>query len=68
MDNISRKNISLAGSLAFHFIVFLLIAFTGILSSRHINDDIIDISFVCGGGGGATARGSPSLSCAASGS
>lgn len=53
MGNISRKNISLAGSLAFHFIVFLLIAFTGILSSRHINDDIIDISFVCGGGGGA---------------
>lgn len=56
MDNISRKNISLAGSLAFHFMVFLLIAFTGILSSRHINDDIIDISFVCGGGGGAAAE------------
>ncbi len=51
MDSRKYRKISYLGSVFIHIIVFLIIAFTGILSSTHAKEDIVEIAFVGGGGG-----------------
>lgn len=54
MDNKKRRNISWGGSVLFHILIVLVIAFTGILHSQQLKEDIVEIAFVGGGGGGGS--------------
>lgn len=47
-----RKKLSFTGSIALHTVVFLLIAFTGVLHSEKLRDNLTEIAFIGGGGGG----------------
>lgn len=58
MDSKKRKNISWGGSVLFHILIVLVIAFTGILHSQQLKEDIVEIAFVGGGGGGGSGDGS----------
>lgn len=51
MDSKQRRNISWGGSVLFHILIVLVIAFTGILHSQQLKEDIVEIAFVGGGGG-----------------
>ena len=54
MDSKKRRNISWGGSVLFHILIVLVIAFTGILHSQQLKEDIVEIAFVGGGGGGGS--------------
>ncbi len=54
MDSKKRRNISWGGSVLFHILIVLIIAFTGILHSKQLREDIVEIAFVGGGGGGGS--------------
>lgn len=54
MDSKKRRNYGILGSFIFHILIVLLIAFTGILHSKHTADDIVEIAFFGGGGGGGS--------------
>lgn len=54
MDSKQRRNISWSGSVLFHILIVLVIAFTGILHSQQLKEDIVEIAFVGGGGGGGS--------------
>ena len=54
MDSKQRRNISWGGSVLFHILIVLVIAFTGILHSQQLKEDIVEIAFVGGGGGGGS--------------
>ena len=43
---------SFTGSIALHTVVFLLIAFTGVLHSEKLRDNLTEVAFIGGGGGG----------------
>lgn len=58
MDSKKRRNISWGGSVLFHILIVLVIAFTGILHSQQLKEDIVEIAFVGGGGGGGSGNGS----------
>lgn len=58
MDSKKRRNISWGGSVLFHILIVLIIAFTGILHSKQLREDIVEIAFVGGGGGGGSGDGS----------
>lgn len=58
MDSKQRRNISWGGSVLFHILIVLVIAFTGILHSQQLKEDIVEIAFVGGGGGGGSGDGS----------
>lgn len=58
MDSKKRRNISWGGSVLFHILIVLVIAFTGILHSQQLKEDIVEIAFVGGGGGGGSGDGS----------
>ena len=57
MDSKKRRNISWGGSVLFHIFIVLIIAFTGILHSKQLREDIVEIAFVGGGGGGGSGDG-----------
>lgn len=63
MDDSKRKRIGFLGSLAFHLVVFLLVAATGIFAAVNQtaeSDDIVDVSMYGtgpGGGGGGGGNG-----------
>ena len=55
MDDSKRTRLGFLGSLAFHLVIFLLVAATGIfavLSQTSEGDDIVDVSVYDGGGAG----------------
>ena len=58
MDSKQRRNISWGGSVLFHILIVLVIAFTGILHSQQLKEDIVEIAFVGGRGGGGSGDGS----------
>lgn len=58
MDSKKRRNISWGGSVLFHILIVLVIAFTGILHSQQLKEDIVEIAFVGGGDGGGSGDGS----------
>lgn len=58
MDSKKRRNISWGGSVLFHILIVLVIAFTGILHSQQLKEDIVEIAFVGSGGGGGSGDGS----------
>lgn len=47
-----RKKLSFTASVALHTVVFLLIAFTGVLHSEKLRDNLTEVAFIGGGGGG----------------
>ena len=57
MDSKQRRNISWSGSVLFHILIVLVIAFTGILHSQQLKENIVEIAFVGGGGGGSQEKG-----------
>ena len=55
MDDSKRTRLGFLGSLAFHLVIFLLVAATGVfavLSQTNEGDDIVDVSVYDGGGTG----------------
>lgn len=52
MKKYARKKISIAGSLAAHVLLVLVLAVTGILQTRSFTDDFTEITVFAGGGGG----------------
>lgn len=56
MDNKKLRKISWGGSVLFHILLVLIIAFTGILHSNKLKEDIVEIAFVGGGGGGGSGN------------
>lgn len=54
MDSKKRRNISWGGSVLFHILIVLVIAFTGILHSQQLKENIVEIAFVGGGGDGGS--------------
>lgn len=52
MDSNKRRNIGILGSIGVHIVVFLVIAFTGLLHYSAHKEDIVEIAFFGGGGGG----------------
>src|SRR5574344_938464 len=55
MDDSKRTRLGFLGSLAFHLVIFLLVAATGVfavLSQTNEGDDIVDVSVYDGGGAG----------------
>lgn len=52
MESNKRRNIGILGSIGVHIVVFLVIAFTGLLHYSAHKEDIVEIAFFGGGGGG----------------
>ena len=53
MDMQKRQRIGMLGSVLFHLCVFLIVAFTGVLTVSHASqDDIVEVTMFGGGGGG----------------
>jgi hypothetical protein len=60
MDDSKRTRLGFLGSLAFHLVVFLLVAATGVfavLSQTNEGDDIVDVSVYDSGGAGTGTGG-----------
>ena len=57
MNSIKRRNIGIFGSLGVHLVVFLLVAFTGLLHFAPPKEEIVEIAFFGGGGGGGGGNG-----------
>lgn len=51
MDSKKRGKISWGGSVLLHILIVLMLAFTGILHSQQLKEDIVEIAFVGGSGG-----------------
>ena len=53
MDMQKRQRVGLLGSVLFHCAIFLIVAFTGVLTVSHASqDDIVEVTMFGGGGGG----------------
>lgn len=53
MDMQKRQRIGMLGSVLVHCLVFLIVAFTGVLTVSHASqDDIVEVTMFGGGGGG----------------
>ena len=53
MDTQKRQRLGMLGSVIVHCLVFLLVAFSGVLNaSQSLSDDIVEITMYGGGGGG----------------
>lgn len=51
-DSKKRFQIGFIGSLSFHLLVFLILAFAGLFVADHVDDKIVEIAVFGGGGGG----------------
>lgn len=51
-DSKKRFQIGFIGSLGFHLLVFLILAFAGLFAASHVDDKIVEIAVFGGGGGG----------------
>ena len=53
MDTQKRQRVGIIGSIIVHCLVFLLVAFSGVLNvSQAYTDEIVEITMYGGGGGG----------------
>lgn len=58
MDTQKRQRVGILGSVIIHCLVFLLIAFSGVLNAAQANnDDIVEVTMYGGGGGGGGGQG-----------
>ena len=53
MNSTQRSKIGIIGSVAFHIVLFFILAFAGLFNFSHpVQDDIVEVSLYGGGGGG----------------